>query len=210
MGTGWDAPEVYYAGMKDAEPEPRAMNMIEMDSFLYEFFRYVGNGYKIVGWNSLQFDLACIYEEEQHLELHNVYDVRSLVMEHIDPMFQIFCTLGWPVGLQAVSKGLGLPGKLQDGVSGADAPTMWMEGTNADRELILEYVGQDAKATLDIVEVGTRVEALRWRSKRGKLYSIPYITPLTCQECLDLPKKDNSWMDNPLHRDDFYEWAKRN
>ena len=178
MGTGWDEPEVYYAGMSAAVPEPRPMNDYELDTAHQIIHGSIGE-YKLVGWNSLQFDLACIYDELVDVKNPHAHLIQETAMDHIDPMFQIFCTFGWPVGLEAVSKGLGLPGKLKEEASGANAPEMWMEGTQEDRGAVLRYVGQDAKATLDIVEVGIRTEHLRWRSKKGRPYSLPFNPPMT-------------------------------
>ena len=211
MGTGWDRPEVYFAGHPN-EPEARAMNKHELDACWNRIEHFALLQYKLVGWNSLQFDLACWYEEAKALNCIYSESIKIAAMEHIDPMFYIFCSLGWPVGLQAVSNGLGLRGKLKPNDPGettfwAKAPELWMNGTDEDRKLILEYVGQDAEATLDIVEVGTRVGALKWLSKKGKPYSLPYNQPLTVKECLALPEKDNSWMTNPRSREDFYRWT---
>lgn len=205
METGWDNPRLFYAGMFDEFPEPRAMNYDE----LHEVVNALETSSVVVGWNSLQFDFQVLAEE---VHPNEVAFIKDLAMRHVDPLFYIFCSLGWPVGLQAVSTGLGLPGKLKpndpgETTFGAQAPELWMNGTNEDRQLILEYVGQDAKATLDIVEVGTRTEILRWRSKSGKRYSLPFNPPMTVEECLSLPEKDNSWMTNPLHREDFWKWT---
>jgi len=202
MGTDWDKPEVYYASSCSGSPEPRAMNELELKHFVSDLVHY-NDEYIITSWNGLQFDFLV-------MALDHPEEVRAyayFALNHIDPMFEIFCTKGWPVGLNAVAKGLGLPGKLSDGVSGADAPKMWMEGTKEDRELVLEYVGQDAKTTVDIVDVGTRLEKLYWRSKSGRPQSIPYKNPRTCTECLQIPEPDNSWMDNPLERKSFYDWT---
>jgi hypothetical protein len=206
MGTGWDEPLIYYAGMGNSSPEPRAMDKAELEMCV-RFILAATKDHTIVGWNSLQFDLNCIYEELKAFNSILADEVKLLAMNHVDPMFQIFCTFGWPIGLDAVAHGLGLPGKMKDGVSGADAPEMWLSGTDKAREKVLEYVGKDAIATLDIVEVGVRTQNLRWNSKTGRPYSMNFTKPKTVTECLDLPTKDNSWMDKPLYRKDFYSWT---
>jgi hypothetical protein len=201
MGTGFTEPIIHYAGMMTKTPEPRAMTVEELQNTVQLLTEYPQNGYQIVSWNGLQFDWNVLVEEAQW------EPGKKLVYDHIDPLFQIFCTFGWPVGLQAVSEGLGLPGKMKDGVSGADAPRMWMDGTDDARWVVLKYVGKDAIATLDIMEVGTRTHSLRWLSKKGKPYTMNFTSPKTVRECLALPEKDNSWMDNPIYRKDFYSWT---
>jgi hypothetical protein len=204
MGTDWDVPIIYYASACNGSPEPRPMDQHELSAFVADLaFHYYTGGYQIVSWNGLQFDflvLALAHPEESRAYV-------KFAINHIDPMFEIFCTYGWPVGLNAVAKGLGLPGKMTDGVSGADAPKMWMEGTLEDRQKVLEYVGQDAKTTVDLVDVGVRLEKLKWLSKSGRPYAIPYKTPRTVKECLELPEPDNSWMTDPLTRKGFYDWT---
>ena len=201
MGTGWNEPEVYYASSLTGNPEPRAMRTDELKCFADDLFLLAQN-YTVVSWNGLQFDFSVL-----NLEKHN--DIfPHLAMNHIDPMFYILCHKGWPVGLDTVAKGLGLSGKTE-GMSGAQAPEMWMDGTLEDRQKVLEYVGQDAITTLDIVEVASRTKMLKWRSKSGRPQSLPF-EPLTTTECLEIPVPDTSWMTNPLTRASFYDWTNSN
>lgn len=203
MGSDWDEPRVFYAGMS-SKPEPRAMNKNEFEKF--ELF-LCNNAleYTIVGWNSLQFDFLVMALADPD----NADSYAKLAMTHIDPMFYILCAKGWPVGLQTVAKGLGLSGKTE-GMSGDKAPEMWMNGSIDDRMKVLEYVGQDAVTTLDIVEVANRTGYLRWFSKSGNPQSLPVLNREvpTVQECLKITVPDTSWMDNPLKREDFYDWTK--
>ena len=202
MGTGWDEPVVYYSGYSGNNPLPRPMHHDEISACFTHMRELTYEDYKIVSWNGLQFDFLVMALDDPG----NDVAYAKFAMDHIDPMFEIFCRKGWPVGLNAVAKGMRLPGKTE-GVSGADAPAMWMEGTLEDRQKVLEYVGQDAKTTLDIVEVGTRIEKLNWQSKSGKWQSIPYKTPLTTSGCLKLPQVDTSWMTDPMTRMSFYDWT---
>lgn len=212
MGTGWIKPEVFYAGDVDG-PQSRPMNKEELELLWSTIYKDIHIGYKLVGWNSLQFDLACLCIELENIENYAyAQQVKDVALNHIDPMFHIFCTLGWPVGLEAVSQGLGLEGKLKksepgEATFGAKAPELWMDGTDEDRLMILDYVGQDAVATLEIVKTGIQQKFLRWQSRSGKPYRLYFSPPKTVKECLELPEKDNSWMDNPLHRKDFYSWT---
>jgi len=205
MGTGWNEPISIYAGYP-GEPEPRCMNSSEFHPAFYEMMMSIEAENQIVSWNGLQFDFLMMALENPE----NAEQYMKLAMDHIDPMFYILCSKGWPVSLNAVAHGLRLPGKMSDGVSGADAPKMWMEGTDEDRLKVLKYVGQDAKTTLDIVEVATRIEMLTWQSKSGRYQSLSSKKIPTVRECLSLPLPDTSWMDNPLTRESFYDWTKSN
>jgi len=203
MGTGWTEPQIYYASACNGNPEPRPMRTDELKCFADDLYLYTQNGYEIVSWNGLQFDFLVL-----HLEKPDDM-FRTFAMNHIDPMFYILCSKGWPVSLNVVAQGLGLPGKMTDGVSGADAPKMWMEGSLEDRQKVLEYVGQDAKTTLDLVEVASRTEVLKWQSKSsGRWQSLTFNKVPTVEECLKIPLPNTSWMDKPLTRESFYDWTR--
>ena len=207
MGSDWDKPEVWYASSCIGKPEPRAMVKEELADVKSNLAVMDVDDYRIVGWNSLQFDfLILALDDPDNFEFY-----ADLAMNHVDPMFYIVCSKGWPVGLQTVARGLRLPGKTE-GMSGDKAPDMWMNGSLDDRNKILEYVGQDATTTLDIVEVASRTGYLRWYSKSGNPQKLPILNREipTVKECLNIIEPDTSWMDNPMKREDFYAWTKSN
>ncbi len=202
MGSSWLRPIIYYAGMPN-DPEPRKMNTEELRAFCIKLgeLHYIEE-YEIVTWNGLQFDFLVMALEDPN----NAQTYAKMAMRHIDPMFFILCSKGWPVGLQTVAKGLRLPGKTE-GISGADAPDLWLRGSDEDRKKVLEYVGQDAKTTVDIVEVANRTTGLYWFSKSGRPQKLQIGRIPTVKECLEIPVPDTSWMDRPLKREDFYAWT---
>jgi len=217
MGSDWDEPEVLYASSCSGSPEPRAMREDELHHVLALFKEYRHKGYIIVSWNGLQFDfLNMALSDPSH-----AYDYAMIAMDHIDMMFYILCHKGWPVGLEAVAHGIGLSGKTA-GMSGDKAPDMWMgkeepndlgdmeliPSTLEDRNKVLEYVGQDAITTVDIVEIASRTKTLKWRSKSSGRWQFLEFMPLTTKVCLNIPVPDTSWMDNPLTRESFYDWTK--
>lgn len=204
MGTGWEEPDVYYAGMlsDSRDPEPRPMNSKELKMFTDNLRATIGeHGQTLVSLNGTSFDFAVLADETKEEK----YFAR-LAMNSIDHMFYVFCKKGWFVGLNQLSTGLGLPGKLQ-GISGKDAPKLWMEGTDEERLKILQYVAQDAKATLGLVTVASFCEKLEWVSTKGKIHQIRFQYLPTVQECLSIPLPDTSWMTRkPATREDLYSW----
>jgi hypothetical protein len=172
------------------------------------------NEYPIVTWNGLQFDFDVLAEECQDIDYK--HKCAQMALEHIDPMWQFFCQMGYPVGLNKVAKGLGLEGKTE-GMSGALAPVYWREGPEK-QEFVLEYVIQDVLATAQVYQEIVNRQKVHWITSKG----IPSRSPwrpvmrgqrlLTCIECLDLKVPDTSWQKQDrkfktLTREGFYAWT---
>jgi hypothetical protein len=79
-------------------------------------------GYTLLTWNGLGFDFDILAEESGMHE-----ECKALALGHIDMMFHFFASKGFPLGLDAASKGMGLPGK-PEGMDGAIAPELWADG----------------------------------------------------------------------------------
>jgi hypothetical protein len=161
----------------------------------------VDKGWKIVTWNGLGFDFNVLAEESGCWEA-----CRDLALAHVDMMFHFFCVMGYPLSLDKAARGAGLPGKLS-GMSAELAPLYWAQGKHAT---VLEYVAQDARTTLDLARRVTRSKSVHWTSNRGNLQYV-YLPQgwLPVSEALKLPLPDNSWMSEPLFRNEFLDWTTR-
>ena len=160
-------------------------------------------GYTLVTWNGLGFDFDVLAEESGMYE-----ECKELALNHIDMMFHFFCMRGFPVGLDATAKGLGLGGKMA-GMTGALAPELWRSDNLRDRLKVLRYVHQDAVSTLEVYEESSIRNAVTWITKKGKFSTQPLFNGWkTVKECLEFPFPDTSWMDKPIAREDFYSWIK--
>jgi len=155
-------------------------------------------GYTLVTWNGLGFDFDILAEESGMWK-----ECRALALDHVDMMFQAYCLLGYPVGLDIVAKTMGLKGKLE-GVSSAKAPALWAAG---EYKTVLDYIAQDALTTYQVAVQGEASKGIRWVSKKGNPQQLKLPDGwLTVRECLNLPKVDNSWMDKPILREEFTAW----
>ena len=182
-------------------PIPGAMTQFELSSGLLLYLQVKADqGFTILTWNGLQFDFDVLAEESGHYQ-----DCIDLAMNSIDMMYQVVCTKGYPLGLDTVAKGLGLPGKTE-GMHGDLAPAMWA-GSLEERLKVLEYVQQDAQTTLDVYLESVHKCGICWTSKTGRRQSV-YIGQdwKTVTECNLIPKPDTSWMTNPMTRESFYAW----
>jgi len=154
-------------------------------------------------WNGLGFDFDILGEESGRKE-----ECAALALTHVDMMFQFFCTKGYPLALDTAAKSLGLQGKTE-GMSGSLAPFMWEKSLD-DRLKVLEYVGQDARTTLEVAEKAEQLQEIAWISKKGKMQRFNFERWLTVQECLEtIAEPDQSWMTNPMRRSDFTAWTQK-
>lgn len=155
----------------------------------------------IITWNGLGFDFDILAEESANPNLTPA--CKQLALDHIDLMFQFFCTKGYPLGLDVACKGMGLPGKM-DGIVGAKAPQLWAEG---EYHKVLGYVSQDVKATVALAEAIREKGAIYWISRAGHLNQCEFAELMTVKEAMTLPQPDTSWMTDPWPRSKFYEWT---
>lgn len=185
----------FYAGQGDGYA-PR-MTKGECKALVFDLVRAVEQGHTLLTWNGLSFDFDILAEESgMHAEC------AELATNHVDMMFQIYCVKGFPLGLDAVSKGLGLSGKVE-GMDGAKAPQLWADGKY---EEVLAYVAQDVRSTLEVALAVEQRHGFSWIAKSGRRNHLAIERWLTVAECLKLPEPDTSWMSDPLPRSKFVGW----
>jgi len=76
------------------------------------------DGYTILTWNGLGFDYDVLAEESGAAG-----SCQECALGHVDMMFHIVCSLGYPVALDKGAQGMGLPGKPA-GMTGIKAPKL--------------------------------------------------------------------------------------
>ena len=194
--AGDNEPVLWHGG--DRQNPNDQMNQQEAADLVHYLAAQVGQGYTLLTWNGLGFDLDILAEESNLLP-----QCRALVTDHVDMMFHIFCLRGFGVGLDAAARGMDIKGK-PEGMTGAKAPVMWAEGK---REEVLRYVAQDVRTTLDVALACESVGALRWVSRKGKLRTMKLLEGwLTVEKALELPLPYTAWMDEPWSREEFTGW----
>lgn len=177
-------------------------DVMEMADYLTDV---ANDGYFPIGWNSLGFDFDILAEEC----FSPTYASRMahMALAHFDPAFQMLCVKGYMAGMQAVAKGLGLPGKL-DGMHGDLAPILWAK-TAEDQQTVLSYVSQDVQTTTDITIKISQTKRVKWITKAGKPSEFLLKELLPVDECLNIPAPDTSWMSEPRTRASCMAWMKK-
>ena len=192
-----DRCEVWYSVDEAGNPLPQ-MTSSKLTELVNRMLRLVDKGYTIVTWNGLGFDFDVLAEESKAK-----FSCAGLARNHVDMMFHVYVSKGYPISLQAATQGMGIEGKTE-GVSGENAPDMWLNG---DYQKVLEYVMQDAKITAELAKTCERQQKLKWISKTGREQVLPLRRGwFTVDEALEQPEPDTSWMSEPIPRERFTEW----
>jgi hypothetical protein len=160
--------------------------------------KMVADGFTILTWNGLGFDFDILAEESGA-----VAECAECALGHVDMMFQVLCSLGYPIGLDKAAQGMGLPGK-PPGMSGILAPQLWAQGRF---QQVLEYVAQDVRTTMQLARAGEERRKLEWITRKGTKSSMPLRNGwLSVREALKLPEPDTSWMSAPISRREATAW----
>jgi hypothetical protein len=112
---------VWHGKTPTGSPAPR-LSQREARQIVEELMRLVAEGYTLLTWNGLGFDLDVLGEEAESPQ-----PCRALALDHVDMMFHVFCERGFPVALDKAAGALGIPGK-PPGMSGVLAPRLWAQG----------------------------------------------------------------------------------
>ena len=161
----------------------------------------VADGFTILTWNGLGFDFDILAEESAALG-----HCHECALGHVDMMFHIVCSLGYPVALDKGAQGMGFPGKPA-GMTGVQAPRLWAAGRHQE---VLDYVSQDVRTAMQVALVCEQRRHFQWITRKGTRSKMPLPKGwMTVREALGLPEPDTSWMSNPMKRTDFTSWLPR-
>ena len=201
-GTGDQRPRAWYNRSPDGEIQPsltrqQAQSLVNQLATLTDPEK-PPEPFKLLTWNGLGFDLDILAEESGMID-----ECRQIALNHIDMMFHVYCTLGYPLGLDKAAHGMGTPGK-PEGMNGALANDMWNSG---DRAPVIQYCAADVRSTLALARECEKQRRLQWTSNAGRTRFFNLADGwLTVREALEIPEPDRSWMTDPLPKETFVGW----
>ena len=149
--------EVLWHGKK-AGTFAAQMSQVEAQGLVHDLVRFVEGGYTLVTWNGVGFDFNILAEES------GLPECAGLALAHIDLMFHIVCSRGFPLALDKVAQGMGLPGK-PSGMSGSKAPMLWASGHQPE---VLGYVAGDCRTTFAVARAAEQRGSIEWVTARGR------------------------------------------
>ena len=197
LASDADQPRLWYGKTAAGLPAKR-MSREDAQGLCQYLVEMAAGGFSILTWNGLGFDFDILSEESGAVE-----SCRECALGHVDMMFHVFCSLGYPVALDKAAQGMGLPGK-PPGMSGVKAPKLWAQGHFDE---VLAYVAQDVRTAMQLAQACERRRKFEWITRKGTKSSMPLANGwLTARESLRLPEPDTSWMSAPLSRLDFTDW----
>ena len=182
---------------KDGKPS-KQMTLADAQSLVQYLAKMASDGFTILTWNGLGFDFDVLAEESVALA-----GCRQCALNHVDMMFHVVCSLGFPVSLDSAAR-MGLPGK-PPGMSGIKAPELWAAGRHQE---VLDYVTQDVRTVIEIARAVEKRRRFEWITRKGTRKTMPLPGGwLTVEKALQLPEPDTSWMTQPLKRQQFMAWT---
>ena len=165
----------------------------ELLQYLEELQR---TGHAVCAWNGLSFDLQWIARAAD-----DVATASRIARAMYDPMFQFFKLKGFPVGLDAVAKGLNIG--MNKSMDAADAPREWRAG---NYQRVCDYVLGDVRMTNEIVSTIIRQRKIAWVTQRGKRSTVSIPRLRTVEDCMRDAMPDQSWMGSPIPQKKFTRW----
>lgn len=191
---------IWHGRMASGTPAPR-MTPVEMQGLVRDLGNLVSEGYTLVTWNGLGFDLDVLAEESGLPR-----ECAELALRHVDMMFHVLCTLGHFVGLDSAAKAMGLQGKVV-GTRGHQAPILWAAGKYSE---VIEYNVRDARVTLDLAVTCEGRGTFQWVTRKGQLGAMPLPRGwFDVERARSLPLPDTSWMADPPRRENLFRWFPR-
>lgn len=195
--TTCGGPRIWYSKTPSGSPAAR-MTAADIAGFVSYLEEQKAAGFVPLTWNGLGFDFDVLAEESGQKSA-----CRDLALEHVDMMFHVFCEKGFPVALDKVAAGMGLPGKTK-GMSGKEAPQRWALG---DHQSVIEYVSQDVLTTLAVASAAEDGKGMAWITGQGKRAWMPLPAGwMTVDVALRQPLPDTSWMSEPKSRSSYTAW----
>ena len=177
------------------------MSRAEAQGLVHDLTRFVEEGYTLLTWNGVGFDFN-ILAEESGLQV----ECERLALAHVDMMFHVVCSKGFPLALDKVAQGMGLPGK-PSGMSGSQAPALWASG---HQQNVLDYVVGDCRTTVAVAHAAEERGGIEWVTAKGSRASMALPNGwLAADVAMKLPLPDTSWMRTPLNRQSFTDWISR-
>lgn len=191
--------QVWYGMTEDGFAAPR-MSEREVLRMLDDLARYD----TIITWNGAVFDFLVAGVEAGDLDM-----ARSLARgtQHIDLMMLFCAGRRHRLGLKAAAAACGSH-KGGGGIeSGLDAPALWAAG---EYDRAVEYVLQDARATMDVYRHLSQYGGFRWRSSKGYLNTYTVQFPRSQWSVAGLLGAEwtpaEYWITSPVVKDDFMRW----
>jgi hypothetical protein len=105
MPADAQTPVVWHGKQADGQPAER-MSRAEAKQLVLELIKFVDNGYTLLTWNGLGFDFDILAEESASRD-----PCRQLALNHVDMMFHVLRSHGFPVALDKAAQAPAIPGK---------------------------------------------------------------------------------------------------
>lgn len=189
------------------DPHMTKETALDMLQVMKEF---VDEGRTLLSFNGAQFDFKVLAQITGKRNL-----CAQLALNHYDIMYDVFLHKGYFVGLDSVLKFHDMgkvhkvtlsDGKVLPNMDGSKAPELWKEG---EKEAVLEYLRGDVDGLLKVAEVIEERNKIEWYSRKGNYIKVPTEMLLVKDGLEEIKEPNNSWMEDPVTREDTLEWMEK-
>ena len=162
-----------------------------------------GEGFVVVGFNSLSFDLPVM---ARNGDAETYAKCQKIALAHVDMFYEMICRKGFGCSLAAMAEPLGL--SKTEGFNGAMAVEAWNTGEKEKRFQVLRYCMDDARVTAKVALMCCKSGRVEWVTKDGSKRKVWGLRTnenpddvsfrwSAVAECARLPLPNTSWMDGP-------------
>ena len=192
-------PFLWHGKNNDGTPAKK-MSQAEAGNVVHELVKLVEDGYTLLTWNGLGFDLDILAEESGAGA-----ECKELALNHVDMMFHVFCDRGFPVALDKAAEALKIP------ASRPECPACWPRdfGLRANIRTCSTMWPRTCGSHSKLPIKCDQQRKFQWITRKGTKSTMDLPRGwLTVRDAMRLPVPDTSWMNNPIPRQQFTRWLK--
>lgn len=207
MDTGADmhVARAWHGYLDDDVPAPRMSREEVWDMMAWLHKTSTLDDYVILTWNG-SFDWQVIGRE-----IGDMQWAAMMCRRNVDLMLAFHRVRGHFLSLKSAAAACESHKGAADIESGEYAPDLWAKG---EYERVLEYVTQDALATLEVARYMLANRGFEWTSKKGNKRQFELPEGITTIEDMMVCKlfawddPDQSWMNEPTTLQELLEWTR--
>ncbi len=153
---------------------------------------------RLYSWNGVGFDFLALHDSGIALK-------KTLVLNHYDMMFDIYCHAGFPISLISVLKGFNF---FRDAERLEYSKEHFQEYLSRFSNcMIQEHSQLKTSLILKVAKHALDVGGIAWVSQSDRIHWSVFDTFMTVQECMKIEFPETKWMKHePLSKQRFLGW----
>jgi len=184
----------------------------EIDEFIKKIFlKHKESEESLIGFNSVNYILKFLFQNTTNPITKNMCIKIARAKWHYDVAYSLYKSLGFFIGIVPICKAhdfnsdgyMNFTGNPIDLYAGAEYPNL--------RKKVIRHSIRGLRMIKNIYDYANRFGYLSWITSKGKVMTAQLqdgILPVNV--LINIPAKDNSWMDNPITEESIWKWTQGN